>query len=353
MLVWIALLFNAPLEGLADPSHTPNPAKAPWYFLGLQEMLHYFPPVVAGVLVPGLVVMALIVIPYFKVNIEADGLFLKDRQKRLRIFYLVAAAPFRFSCSSSRCTRRWCPTAHYGRRSCCWRRRARLQSPSALPALSGGQASLVLGDDLVLIRTGGVDRHRHIFPRAGLGLGLAVAGFIKDAAIMKEKLTSLWQKLFGDSVRAFGVVSLIFLLSMAIAPAKNFFSEWRHYQHGYLKTIRNRSDANTLQRHFPGGIQQVWLPELGVVDRCTSCHVGLKEASLTDVPSQPYRTHPAIPHKLDQFGCTACHRGQGAATTVAEAHNSTLAWEQPILPAKYIESSCGQCHRGQLPARRS
>jgi menaquinol-cytochrome c reductase cytochrome b/c subunit len=91
VLIWIALLFNAPLEGLADPSHTPNPAKAPWYFLGLQEMLHYFPPVVAGVLVPGLVVMALIVIPYFKVNIEADGLFLKDRQKRLRIFYFVAS----------------------------------------------------------------------------------------------------------------------------------------------------------------------------------------------------------------------------------------------------------------------
>lgn len=91
VLVWIALLFNAPLEGLADPSHTPNPAKAPWYFLGLQEMLHYFPPVVAGVLVPGLVVMALVVIPYFKVNIEAEGFFLKDRQKRLRIFYTVAA----------------------------------------------------------------------------------------------------------------------------------------------------------------------------------------------------------------------------------------------------------------------
>ena len=92
VLVWTALLFNAPLEGLADPSHTPNPAKAPWYFLGLQEMLHYFPPVVAGVLAPGLVVMALIVIPYFRVNIEAEGLFLKDRQKRLRIFYLVAGA---------------------------------------------------------------------------------------------------------------------------------------------------------------------------------------------------------------------------------------------------------------------
>ena len=92
VLVWISLMFNAPLEGLADPSHTPNPAKAPWYFLGLQELLHYFPPVVAGVLVPGLVVMALIVIPYFKVNVEAEGLFLKDREKRLQIFYVVAGA---------------------------------------------------------------------------------------------------------------------------------------------------------------------------------------------------------------------------------------------------------------------
>ncbi len=165
---------------------------------------------------------------------------------------------------------------------------------------------------------------------------------------MNEKPTSLWQKLFGDSVRAFGVVSLIFLASMAIAPAKNFFSEWRHYQHGYLSVIRNRSEANTLQRHFQSGIQQIWLPDLGVTDRCTSCHVGLKEPSLTDVAAQPYRKHPAIPHNLDQFGCTVCHRGQGAATTVAEAHNSTLAWEQPILPAKYIESSCGQCHHGPL-----
>ena len=88
-LVLISLFFNAPLEGLADPSHTPNPAKAPWYFLGLQELLHYFPPLVAGVLVPTLVVLALIVIPYFNINIEAEGLFTKDRARRLRLFWIV------------------------------------------------------------------------------------------------------------------------------------------------------------------------------------------------------------------------------------------------------------------------
>jgi len=89
-LVVFSLFFNAPLEGIADPTHTPNPAKAPWYFLGLQELLHYFPPVVAGVLVPTLLIISLVVIPYFNINIEANGLFLKDRRKRLRLFYLAS-----------------------------------------------------------------------------------------------------------------------------------------------------------------------------------------------------------------------------------------------------------------------
>jgi len=88
-LVVVSLIWDAPLEELADPMHTPNPAKAPWYFLGLQELLHYFPPVVAGVIIPGLVVAALIVIPYFNINIEAEGIWLKNRAKRLRVFGAV------------------------------------------------------------------------------------------------------------------------------------------------------------------------------------------------------------------------------------------------------------------------
>src|SRR5713226_3608550 len=91
-LVLIALFWDAPLEGLADPMQTPNPAKAPWYFLGLQELLHYFPPVVGGVVIPGLVVMALVIIPYFNINIQAEGMWLRDRGKRLRIFWVVPLA---------------------------------------------------------------------------------------------------------------------------------------------------------------------------------------------------------------------------------------------------------------------
>jgi quinol-cytochrome oxidoreductase complex cytochrome b subunit len=80
-LAVIALLFNAPLEGLANPLETPNPSKAPWYFLGLQELLHYFPPVVAGVVIPGLVVTALVVIPYARINLVAGPLWSGDRKR--------------------------------------------------------------------------------------------------------------------------------------------------------------------------------------------------------------------------------------------------------------------------------
>jgi menaquinol-cytochrome c reductase cytochrome b/c subunit len=90
-LVWMALLVNAPLEQIANPQVTPNPAKAPWYFLGLQELLHYFPPVVAGVLIPTLVILALIIIPYFNVNIEGKPMWQENRQVKLQIFWPVFA----------------------------------------------------------------------------------------------------------------------------------------------------------------------------------------------------------------------------------------------------------------------
>jgi mono/diheme cytochrome c family protein len=163
-----------------------------------------------------------------------------------------------------------------------------------------------------------------------------------------DTLEKLRQKFFGDTVTTFGWMSVVLLILLAIAPAKNYFADWHRYQRGYERLIGRRSDAVTLRRHFEPGIQQIWLPEMEVVDRCTTCHSALKEASLMDVTTQPYRVHPAIPHKAEEFGCSMCHRGQGASTSVEEAHQSTLAWEEPILPAKYLESSCGQCHQQDL-----
>lgn len=91
VLVWIALRWNAPLEQLADPTHTPNPAKAPWYFTGLQELLHYFPPFVAGIILPGLIVLALIVIPFFNVNIKGESLWTRNKPARFLTLGIVVA----------------------------------------------------------------------------------------------------------------------------------------------------------------------------------------------------------------------------------------------------------------------
>ena len=165
---------------------------------------------------------------------------------------------------------------------------------------------------------------------------------------LRKWFDALRKLLFGDSAHAFGTLSLVLLLSLTVVPAKDYFREWRGYQSQYLRLIRGRNDGTSLTRRFQGGLQQIWLPDVDVVDRCTTCHVGLREASLMDVKTQPFRPHPPIPHKLTEFGCVLCHQGHGAATTVEEAHRSSKSWEEPILPARYLQAGCGQCHLNRL-----
>ncbi|HXX14860.1 MAG TPA: hypothetical protein VEJ47_08145 [Candidatus Eremiobacteraceae bacterium] len=91
-IVLLALIWDAPLEQVANPQLTPNPAKAPWYFLGLQELLHVFPPFVAGFLIPTLVVIALIVMPYFKANVEGKPLWSEQGAKRFGMVLVAVVA---------------------------------------------------------------------------------------------------------------------------------------------------------------------------------------------------------------------------------------------------------------------
>ena len=67
-LLFFSIFVRAPFLQLANPNETPNPSKAPWYFLGLQEMLTMFHPMVAGVLLPGMVLVVLILAPYIDKN---------------------------------------------------------------------------------------------------------------------------------------------------------------------------------------------------------------------------------------------------------------------------------------------
>ena len=68
LLIGLSMLVDAPLEEIADPSFSMNPSKAPWYFLGLQELLVYFTPWIAGVAIPVMVMIGLMAIPYIDVG---------------------------------------------------------------------------------------------------------------------------------------------------------------------------------------------------------------------------------------------------------------------------------------------
>lgn len=74
LIVW-SVLIQAPIEQPANPTDSPNPSKAPWYFLGLQEMLVYFDPWMAGVVLPGLIIVGLMAIPYIDTNPKGNGYF--------------------------------------------------------------------------------------------------------------------------------------------------------------------------------------------------------------------------------------------------------------------------------------
>src|SRR5919201_3689112 len=86
LMVW-SITLSAPLEEPANPNLTMNPAKAPWYFLGLQEMLVYFDPWIAGVVMPTLIIIGLMVIPYIDSNPLGSGYYtLKQRKFAIATF---------------------------------------------------------------------------------------------------------------------------------------------------------------------------------------------------------------------------------------------------------------------------
>jgi hypothetical protein len=88
IIIGISLLFNAPLEEVANPNHPTNPAKAPWYFLGLQEMVSYS-ALWGGVLIPTFIVVGLILIPYMDRSPRGQGVWFAPPRLWPNIFFTL------------------------------------------------------------------------------------------------------------------------------------------------------------------------------------------------------------------------------------------------------------------------
>jgi quinol---cytochrome c reductase cytochrome c subunit, bacillus type len=83
----LAILFDAPLKDIANPTTTPAVAKAPWYFAGLQELLSHIQPMVAGILIPGAALLFLVALPYLDTS---TGRRIRDRKMVVLVFAVLA-----------------------------------------------------------------------------------------------------------------------------------------------------------------------------------------------------------------------------------------------------------------------
>jgi mono/diheme cytochrome c family protein len=135
---------------------------------------------------------------------------------------------------------------------------------------------------------------------------------------------------------------------VAAASWENFFTEWRRHQRRYRTLLSEKADddhSRKIAKSFRIELQQAVLPELGRIDRCLSCHLGVDNPRMKDVP-QPYRSHPGPfleQHPIGKFGCTICHQGQGRAI-VSEESKREEHWGAWLLPLPYTQASCGVCH---------
>ena len=150
--------------------------------------------------------------------------------------------------------------------------------------------------------------------------------------------------------RLFAATSLLFLVVLAVSPAKSALRSSRSIQHRYRKLgvarARSLKAAQDYERR-PVAIQQVWLRDFqDRVDRCTTCHLGVADPLMKGV-AQPLALHAQTAHTpaaFDRFGCTSCHGGQGPATSAREAHGTAPDAGPPMTPAAYLEAGCGRCH---------
>jgi mono/diheme cytochrome c family protein/cytochrome c2 len=159
---------------------------------------------------------------------------------------------------------------------------------------------------------------------------------------------------------AFGAILITALITQANP-------QWRKIQQNYFKIVAQKS-ADKSYSPPPLRVNQIFVEDAGIVDRCTTCHLGVENPNLTDAP-HPFRYHPQEilkSHPVREFGCTLCHQGEGRATNFADAVHSppreriaylekefgyrkAYPWENPMTSSPVKESPCGKCHLETRP----
>lgn len=135
----------------------------------------------------------------------------------------------------------------------------------------------------------------------------------------------------------------------AAALRENYFNQWQSLQRDYRDILRSKASderGRELLKNYRIELKQVSVPPLNSVDRCVTCHNGIDDPRMTDVP-HPFAVHPGDilkNHPVDRFGCTICHHGQGPATNFRDAKADDVSWDYPLLTAELTQSSCLTCH---------
>ncbi len=191
-----------------------------------------------------------------------------------------------------------------------------------------------------------------------MGVLLAVAGLAAaaDGALMRSPFTRFEARDFALLV----TLSLAFFGLVVAGVVREARTDWGPIQTRFRAVLEQRGQVKAARAFVPG-VRQLWVPELGRVDRCVTCHLGYEWAgTLPATLEAPLAPHPSLPyldaHPFTEFGCTSCHAGQGFATETRAAHGDVEHWEEPLLDAKLggpyglgsgelIQTRCNGCHR--------
>jgi cytochrome c2 len=151
---------------------------------------------------------------------------------------------------------------------------------------------------------------------------------------------------------------IVFLLATAFGLYTDLTPEWQHYQAEFRDLVEEKFGKERAEA-IPTGLQQIYVQELRLADRCITCHQGVEWRGLENAP-QPFRTHPKEileKHPIVKYGCTTCHGGQGYATETRAAHGFVEHWEEPLLGRELgefyvmsdkkalLQMNCNSCHR--------